>query len=89
MRKLEEMTDRKEPFVNYGKSEIDDLLWEMYKGWFLHNATDIDTDKIIDMMLFYDELRGVISRIDPEENRGPSNIVNIAPSATEKDTEQL
>lgn len=68
MRKLEDVTDRKEPFANYSKSEIDELLWEMYKGWFLHYATEIDTDKIIDMMLFYDELRGVITKIPPEEN---------------------
>lgn len=73
MRKIEDVADRKEPFANYSKSEIDELLWEMYKGWFLHYATDIDTDKIIDMMLFYDELRGLVSKTPPEETTEPLN----------------
>lgn len=73
MRKLEDTADRKGLFENYSKSEIDDLLWEMYKGWFLHYVTAIDTDKVLDMMLFYDELRGLISRINLEENKSAVN----------------
>lgn len=73
MRKLEDTPDRKVLFENYSKSEIDDLLWEMYKGWFLHYATEIDTDKILDMMLFYDELRKLISRNNLEENKPAVN----------------
>jgi len=73
MRKLEDIAACKELFENYSKSEIDDLLWNMYKGWFLHHVTEIDTDKIIDMMLFYDELRGLISGINLNENKPAVN----------------
>ena len=50
-------------FKNYNKSEIDLLLWEMYKGWFLHNATDVDSDKMIDMLLFYGEIKNLLMNI--------------------------
>ena len=51
---------QRELFKNYNKNEIDSLLWDMYKGWFLHSATEIDSDKQIDMLLFYDEVKNLL-----------------------------
>ncbi|SMC47605.1 hypothetical protein SAMN04488524_0719 [Pedobacter africanus] len=50
-------------FENYGKDEMKALLWEMYKGWFLHNATEVDSDRMIDMLLFYDELKDLLGMV--------------------------
>lgn len=50
-------------FENYNKDEIGSLLWEMYKGWFLHSAPDLDSDKLIDMLLFYDEIRNLFNEV--------------------------
>jgi hypothetical protein len=54
-------------FENYNKDEIRELLWDMYKGWFLHNATEVDSDRMIDMLLFYDELKNLISEVPNTE----------------------
>ncbi|ACU05280.1 hypothetical protein Phep_3083 [Pedobacter heparinus DSM 2366] len=54
-------------FENYNNEEMRTLLWEMYKGWFLHNATEVDSDRMIDMLLFYDELRDLIAQITKNE----------------------
>jgi hypothetical protein len=88
MSKMEYLTERREHFQNYDRAEMDDLLWEMYKGWFLHYATEVDTDKIIDMMLFYDELRDVIAKINPAAILEKQKSLNRIPFAVEKDIEQ-
>ncbi|MFA4869717.1 MAG: hypothetical protein WC623_16040 [Pedobacter sp.] len=54
------LTHHRELFKNYNKNEIDSLLWDMYKGWFLYSATEIDSDKQIDMLLFYDEVKNLL-----------------------------
>ncbi len=51
-------------FENYSEEEMRALLWDMYKGWFLHNATEVDSDRMIDMLLFYDELKDLIAQIN-------------------------
>ncbi|MNL00851.1 hypothetical protein D3C87_1212980 [compost metagenome] len=50
-------------FENYSNDEMKALLWEMYKGWFLHNATEVDSDRMIDMLLFYDELKDLLGMV--------------------------
>lgn len=72
------LTTPRELFKNYDKNEIDSLLWNMYKGWFLHNATEIDSDKQIDMLLFYEEIKNLLL-----EYFSPNNIPSIDPFATE------
>jgi|GEM_PF-2372854 len=47
-------------FESYNKDEIDSLLWDMYKGWFLHSATEVDSDRMIDMLLFYSEVKNLL-----------------------------
>lgn len=51
-------------FENYDEEEMKALLWEMYKGWFLHNATEVDSDRMIDMLLFYDELKDLLGMVN-------------------------
>lgn len=50
-------------FENYSNDEMKALLWDMYKGWFLHNATEVDSDRMIDMLLFYDELKDLLGMV--------------------------
>lgn len=54
---------KRDLFKNYNKDEIDSLLWDMYKGWFLHNVTELDSDKLIDMLLFYSEIKELLAEI--------------------------
>lgn len=56
------LTNPQSLFENYNKEEIDTLLWDMYKGWFLHSAPDLDSDKLIDMLLFYDEIKNLLQK---------------------------
>lgn len=52
---------------NYDKGEIDSLLWDMYKGWFLNRASEIDSDKMKDMLLFYGALKELLMNLSPSE----------------------
>nr|WP_121271436.1 hypothetical protein [Pedobacter schmidteae] len=50
-------------FENYNMDEINSLLWDMYKGWFLHSVADLDSDKMVDMLLFYDEVKNLLKEL--------------------------
>lgn len=50
-------------FENYNKDEMNSLLWDMYKGWFLHSVADLDSDKMVDMLLFYDEVKNLLKEL--------------------------
>ncbi|MDR6784919.1 hypothetical protein ABIE26_003565 [Pedobacter africanus] len=65
---------------NYGKDEMKALLWEMYKGWFLHNATEVDSDRMIDMLLFYDELKDLLGMVNcqADETISPSEVKQVS-----------
>ena len=71
-------------FGSYSNDEMKALLWEMYKGWFLHNATEVDSDRMIDMLLFYDELKDLLgmvtnkSEIVISANELPQNAIPVS-----------
>lgn len=46
-------------FLEYPPDKLQNIFWELYKGWVYHSAQNIDGEEITDMILFYEEIKRV------------------------------
>ncbi len=46
----------------YSLADIKDNLFELYKAWMLTNTNKVDGDEVMNMLLFYDQLRAFVEQ---------------------------
>jgi len=47
----------------YSLVDIKDNLFDLYKAWMLTNANTVDGDEVVNMLVFYDQLRAFIEQV--------------------------
>lgn len=62
-------------FESFDKPKLNKLLWELYRGWSYHSAEYADTAEVRDMLVFYEELRELLSDNLPIPAQGERGIL--------------
>lgn len=47
----------------YALVDIKDNLFDLYKAWMLTHTNKVDGDEVVNMLLFYDQLRAFIEQV--------------------------